>query len=90
MTKANVWFKDFPPESQKEELQKIGRELFTTPAGAIFLGAMLDDLCYFRPALTEPEVARRNYATYLLRDVLGLTYDSLAVTTALLNIGQKE
>ena len=90
MTKLDVWFKDQPPSEQEEKVREIGRRLFSSPDGAIFLAVLLDDLHYTTPAITERETALKNYATVFLRDRLGLTKDSLAVTTALLNIGQKE
>jgi len=89
MTKDSVYFKDFTPEQKDEEIQKIGMVLFSTEAGAIFLTAILDDLGYNRSATTEREIALRNYATTFLRIRLGLTTDSIAVTTALLNIKHK-
>lgn len=64
--------------------------MFSTPNGAIFLSVLLDDLYLTRPADNEGKMALKNYGTFLLKERLGLTHDSLAVTTALLNIGQKE
>ncbi len=59
-------------------------EVFSTPKGQIVLTYILDDLFYHnRPTDAEGE-ARRNYATELLHDRLGIT-DSIAVTAALLN-----
>jgi hypothetical protein len=86
----DVWFKDFPEQEQIKEIQKIGKEIFSTPNGAIFLTILLDDLCYTRRTSDEGENALRSYATFLLRERLGVTNDSLAVTTALLNIEPKE
>lgn len=90
MRAADVWFKDLPPDEKVAAIQKIGREIFSTPNGAIFLSVMLDDMYLTRPADTEGKMALKNYGTFLLKERLGLTHDSLAVTTALLNIGQKE
>jgi hypothetical protein len=90
MTKSDVWFKDMKPDDQAASIREIGRRLFSTQDGAIFLATILDDLRYNGTVSSEREAALKNYATILLRDRLGLTTDSLAVTTALLNIGQKE
>jgi len=90
MTRMEVWFKELPAREQEEKIREIGRRLFSTPEGAIFLTVMLDDMQYNMQAGSEREVALKNYATILLRDRIGLTRDSLAVTTALLNIGTKE
>ena len=89
MTKEGVYFKDFSAEDKEAEIQKIGRSLFSTENGAIFLTVLLDDLGYNRSANTEREVALRNYAATFLKTRLGLTNDSIAVTTALLNIKLK-
>lgn len=86
MTNADVWFKALPIDQQEEEIQKIGRTLFSSPDGAIFLSVILDDLGYTRIAESPDQEARKNYASYFLTKRLGLTTDSLAVTTALLNI----
>jgi len=90
MRAKDVWFKDLPPDEKIAAIQKIGREMFSTPNGAIFLSVLLDDLYLTRPADNEGKMALKNYGTFLLKERLGLTHDSLAVTTALLNIGQKE
>lgn len=87
MTTATFWLKDKTPDELDEEIRKIGRKLFSTPEGAVWLTAVLDDLRYGTHAITERDVALKNYATTILRDRIGLTKDSLAVTTALLNIG---
>jgi hypothetical protein len=90
MQEKDVWFKDFPVKEKIKIVQKIGREIFSTPNGAIFLSVLLDDLYFTRPATTEREVALKNYATYLLKERLGLTNDTLAVTTSLLSIPLNE
>ena len=90
MTHADVWFKELAPADQMAKIREIGREIFSTPKGAIFLAVLLDDLYYTREAKDERQVALKNFGTFLLRDRLGLTNDSLAVTTAILNIGLKE
>lgn len=90
MRAKDVWFKDLPADEKLAAIQKIGREMFSTPNGAIFLSVLLDDLYLTRPADNEGKMALKNYGTFLLKERLGLTHDSLAVTTALLNIGQKE
>lgn len=90
MTKDELWFKDESDEDKVKAIQEIGREVFSTEKGAIFLSVILDDLRYNTAAVTEREVGLKNYASVLLRDRLGLTGDSLAVTTALLNIRHKE
>lgn len=90
MTKRDVWFKDLPPAEQEEKIREIGRRLFSTQEGVIWLTAVLDDLHYGTHAVTEREVGLKNYATTLLRERIGTTRDSIAVTAALLNIGQKE
>ena len=89
MTKEDVFFRDFPAADQEEEIRKIGLSLFSTAEGAIFLATMLDDLGFNRSAATERDIALRNFATTFLNRRLGLTQDSMAVTTALLNIKLK-
>ena len=44
MRAKDVWFKDLPPDEKIAAIQKIGREMFSTPNGAIFLSVLLDDL----------------------------------------------
>jgi|JFJP01.1.fsa_nt_gi hypothetical protein len=90
MNKNDVWFKDLPPSEKESKIQEIGKKLFSTPDGAIWLATVLDDLRYNGTVRSEGEVALRNYATVLLRDRIGVVKDSMAVTTALLNIDQKE
>lgn len=90
MTAGDVYFSSWTDDEKEKEIQKIGRALFSTPDGAIFLSIMLDDLAYNREAEDAEDEARRNYATFFLRERLGLTRDSMAVTTALLKINDKD
>ena len=90
MTTDDVYFSSWSDDEKEKEIQRIGRELFSTQDGAIFLSIMLDDLAYNREAEDAEEEARRNYATFFLRERLGLTKDSLAVTTVLLKIHEKD
>ena len=76
-------------EERRDYLVGLFKRVFGSPEGQIVLTYILDDLFYFtRPTDQEGE-ARRNYATELLHDRLGIT-DSIAVTAALLKSNGKE
>lgn len=84
-----VYFRSYSAKDKIDEVQKIGRRLFRTEDGAIFLSVLLDDLFYTRPAKDEKEMALKNFGTFLLKERLGLTHDSLAVTAAILNLTEE-
>lgn len=85
------WVNQLPTDKDRQQaLRTIGRKLFSTPDGSIFLAMMLDDLHFTTATRHEADETLRSYAHFFLKERLGLTNDSLAVTSALLNIGQEE
>jgi len=89
MRAPELYFKDFPPERQREELQRVFRTTFATPEGQIALAYILDDLSFLTYPRDAEMVARRNYATELLHDRLGYT-DLFAFIEAMRNSQGKE
>lgn len=81
--------KKLKPEDQAAEITRLFRRTFNDPQDQIVLRYILDDLCYFTQPEGPEDVARRNYATELLHERLGIT-DTIAVTSALMNTVAKE
>jgi predicted hydrolase (HD superfamily) len=85
MTAFEAILKDMPQAEQQEEVTKLFRRVFGTEEGKIALAYLLMDLYYFS-ATDDPEaIARRNYASSLLRDRLGIK-DPTAIVAALFQI----
>ena len=65
-------FENLTPDEQEKQLQKMFREVFSTPHGKIVLGIILEDLYYFNPCAHDETRALNNYAKYLLAQRLGI------------------
>jgi hypothetical protein len=77
-------------KEQMAEIQAMFRRVFYTKEGAIVLSAILQDLGW-NTKTTSPEAgALKNFATHLLQSRLGVTNDTLATITAILNSEIKE
>lgn len=85
----NAVLKKLKPEDQAAEITRLFRRTFKDEQDQIVLRFILDDLCYFTQPENQEDVARRNYATELLHERLGIT-DTIAVTSALMNTVAKE
>lgn len=64
-------FENETPEEQMKHLQKMFREVFSTPHGRIVLTVMLEDLYYFSECRNDEARALNNYAKELLGQRLG-------------------
>jgi hypothetical protein len=78
------WLAALPPKERAEALQRITREVYSTPNGALVLSALLQDLNWTRDDIDGDKVVLRNFATYYLKERLGINLGHSA-TLALLN-----
>jgi len=84
--KSANYIAQLPRGEAEKELQRITRAVYSTPEGAIVLSALLQDLCWNDEAQTLEQHALKNFATFYLKDRLGLKMGHSA-TVALLNQG---
>jgi hypothetical protein len=78
-------WKHLSEREQMAELQKTFRKVFCTRDGAIVLSAILQDLGWNKEVSSVPAEALKNYASHLLKERLGITHDTLATITAVIN-----
>jgi len=83
-------WKHLTEREQMAELQAMFRRVFGTKEGAIVLSAILQDLGWNTKTTTPEAGALKNYASHLLQERLGVTNDTLATITAILNDEVKE
>lgn len=65
-------FENLDPEEQNKQMQKMFREVFSTPHGKIVLGVILEDLYYFSACLNDEARALSNYSKTLISKRLGI------------------
>lgn len=73
-----------PVHEQEEACRRWLRQFLSTQEGEWFLALFLRDHYYFEEAKTQEEQALRNYATFFIRERLGVT-SSVAYVRALLD-----
>lgn len=76
-------FESAPKDVQRRQMQRMFRNVFSTPAGRYVFNVLLDDLCFFMPAETDADRARNEYAKYLIFERLGIN-DLMSITNSML------
>lgn len=82
-------FEEADERTQRRELQKLMRRVFSTPEGQTALNVLLTDMHYFDKTATEGEAALRNYAAILITERLGIV-DTISVTKAMLQTDMEQ
>lgn len=82
-------YEDSDTKDQIKAIQRIFRNVFSTPEGKVALNVLLSDLRYYRPAENEADYALCEYAKKFLRVRLGLE-DTVALTESVLATISKE
>lgn len=76
-------YEDEDEETQKKELQRIMRNVFSTEEGKIALNVLLTDLHYFDLCTNEGQAALSNYAKILITERLGIV-NTINITNAMI------
>ena len=80
---------DMDEETQRTELAKLLRRVFSTKEGKTAFNMLLNDLFYFQPAKTESEQALSNYARFLVTERMGII-DTISITDHMLETDIEE
>ncbi len=84
MIVSDNYLAELPHEERVEEIKRLTVKVFSTPEGALVLSSILESLYWNREAETPDQVALRNYATYFVREHLGVRLGH-KVNVAMLN-----
>ncbi len=77
-------------DKEKEEARAMVRRVYSTPDGKRVLTALLLDLGYFGQAESPGDVALRNFAAFYLKERVGFTKatDAVSVVELMLTLGK--
>jgi hypothetical protein len=90
MKASELWYKDRSEKEQMVEIRALCRRVCGTEEGAIFVTILLQDLGWNTEGETPKEIILRNFATYFLKERLGITKDPLAVISTVMSEEFKE
>ena len=82
-------YQDKDDDTQRKELQKLMRRVFSTEEGKVAFNVILTDLGFFNVTHTTEEAALRNYAALLITERMGIV-DTVDISNHMLQTDSED